>query len=137
MKHSDFADEWFEKEEETIFSEKIEKFPHSVTVKWIKVSENDKAYQVGDSVTISFESMADASLRNQISSLLVDVLDKLCKEVLLQKILVVGLGNEEMISDAIGPKTAAQILVSAHLFELENNVHPGLNNCAVIAPKVM
>ena len=137
MKHSDFADEWFEKEEQTIFSEKIENFPHSVTVKWIKVSENDKAYQVGDYVTISFESMADASLRNQISSLLVDVLDKLCKEVLLQKILVVGLGNEEMISDAIGPKTAAQILVSAHLFELENNVHPGLNNCAVIAPKVM
>lgn len=28
MKHSDFADEWFEKEEETIFSEKIENFPH-------------------------------------------------------------------------------------------------------------
>ena len=74
MKHSDFADEWFEKEEETIFSEKIENFPHSVTVKWIKVSENDKAYQVGDYVTISFESMADASLRNQISSLLVDVI---------------------------------------------------------------
>ena len=137
MKRSDFADEWFEAEEESVFSQKIEKFEHSLTVKWIKVFENDQKYQVGDYVTLSFESMADASQRNQISSLLVEILDKMCKDVLLQKILVVGLGNEDMISDAIGPKTAAQILVSAHLFELEKEVHPGLNNCAAIAPKVM
>lgn len=134
---SDFADEWFNEDNKEIYKEKIERLDHNVILKWIKVKENEFKYQEGDYVTLSFESMSDAKQRNFISTVLVEILDKLCKDILLQKILVVGLGNEEMISDSIGPKTVSQILVSAHLFELENEVHPGLNNCAAIAPKVM
>ncbi len=113
VKRSDLADEWF------------------------KVFENDMKYQMGDYVTLSFESMEDAKIRSLISTNLVEILDKMCEDIILSKILVVGLGNEDMISDSIGPKTVSEILVSAHLFELEKKVHPGLNNCAAIAPKVM
>lgn len=134
---SDFADEWFNEENNQIYQEKIEHLKNNLILKWIKIKENEYKYQVGDYVTLSFESMSDAKQRSYISSILVEILDKLCKDILLQRILVVGLGNEEMISDSIGPKTVAQILVSAHLFELEKEVHPGLNNCAAIAPKVM
>lgn len=134
---SDFADEWFDKENDQVYSQKIENISKNLTLKWIKVNENELKYHVGDYVTLSFKSMTDAKQRNQISSVLVEILDKICKDILLQKVLVVGLGNEDMISDSIGPKTVSQILVSAHLFELENDIHPGLNNCAAIAPKVM
>lgn len=135
--HSDFADEWFDEKNQHIFKEVIEKPHPSITMKWIKVFENEMKYKCGDYVTLSFDSMEDAKQRNLISGQLVEVLDKMCIDFLLQRILVVGLGNEEMISDAIGPKTVSQIVVSAHLFEYEKNVHPGLNNCAAIAPKVM
>lgn len=137
IKRSDFADEWFEKENDEIFKETIEQLHHGMTLKWIKVFENDEKYQVGDYVTLSFKSMDDAKKRNSISNMVVEVLDKICEEVRLNRILVVGLGNSEMISDAIGPKTVSQILVSAHLFALEDSVHPGLNNCAAISPGVM
>lgn len=134
---SDFADEWFEKKDDQIFQQSIFRPHASLTVKWMKVFENDKEYHKGDYVTLSFENMEDAKTRSLISNQLVEILDKICLDYLLQRILVVGLGNEEMISDAIGPKTISQILVSAHLFEYEENVHPGLNNCAAVAPKVM
>lgn len=134
---SDFADEWFDKENNQFFLQKIEHLENDLVLKWITVNENDMQYHIGDYVTLSFQSMADAKIRNQISVVLVEILDRICKDILLQRVLVVGLGNEEMISDSIGPKTIAQILVSAHLFELENKIHPGLNNCAAIAPKVM
>lgn len=134
---SDFADEWFEKDNSEVFTQTIEQPNNSIMVKWIKIFENDMKYKKGDYVTLSFKSMEEASVRNVISSQLVEILDKMCIDFLLQRILVVGLGNDEMISDAIGPKTISQIVVSAHLFEYEKKVHPGLNNCAAIAPKVM
>lgn len=134
---SDFADEWFKEANKEIYSERKECLENDLILKWIKINKNEYDYHEGDYVTLSFETMNDAKQRNYISNILVEILDKLCKDILLQKILVVGLGNEEMISDSIGPKTISQILVSAHLFELENAIHPGLNNCAAIAPKVM
>lgn len=137
INRSDFADEWFNENDDQIYKEKTEYLENNLVLKWIKINENEFEYHVGDYVTLSFESMSDAKQRNYISSVLVEILDKLCKDILLQRILVVGLGNEEMISDSIGPKTVSQILVSAHLFELEKEVHPGLNNCAAISPKVM
>lgn len=137
INRSDFADEWFNQEDTQIYSEEIENISQDILLKWIKVKENDQDYKVGDYVTLSFKSMENAKQRNHISSILVEILDKMCKEILLQKILVVGLGNEEMISDSIGPKTISQIFVSAHFFELNETIHPGINNCAAIAPKVM
>lgn len=136
-KRSDFADEWFEKYDEKVVKQKTERVSEDMTLKWIRIKDNDLKMQRGDYVTLSFERMDDAVKRNQISEKLIEILDKICIDYLLNRILVVGLGNEEMISDSIGPKTIAQILVSAHLFEYEEHVHPGLNNCAAIAPKVM
>ncbi|MGN1343895.1 MAG: GPR endopeptidase [Traorella sp.] len=137
IKRSDFADEWFNQKNPEIYNERIEKISSNVLLKWIKIKENDQDLKVGDYVTLSFVSMDNSKNRNEISSLLVEVLDKMCQDILLSKILVVGLGNEEMISDSIGPKTIRKIFVSAHLYDLNEKIHPGINNCAAIAPKVM
>ena len=137
INRSDFADEWFNDQDLDFYTQKIEEFENGLVQKWITIKENDQNISIGDYITLSFKSMNDAKKRNIISNQVVEILDKLCKDILLDKILVVGLGNEEMVSDSIGPKTADQILVSAHLFELNEEVHPGMKNCASITPKVM
>lgn len=136
---SDFADEGLALVSEKALMKQIVREDEKMKVTWIKVlnEENEFHKSVGDYATLQFDKMDDASLRQAISEQLVEILDEMSKEILVEKVLIVGLGNEEMISDAIGPKTIAQILVSAHLFELEKVVHEGLKNCAAIAPKVM
>lgn len=134
---SDFADEWFNDQDLDFYVQNIDYLENGLIQKWIKIKENDQNITVGEYVTLSFHSMDDAKNRTIISNQLVEILTQLCKDVYLNKVLVVGLGNEEMVSDSIGPKTIHQILVSAHLFELNENIHPGINNCAAIAPKVM
>ena len=137
INRSDFADEWFNDQELDFYVQKIDNFENGLIQKWIKIKENDQNITVGDYVTLSFNAMDDAKNRVIISNQVIEILTQLTKDILLNKILVVGLGNEEMISDSIGPKTINQILVSAHLFELNEEIHPGINNCAAIAPKVM
>lgn len=139
LSRSDFADEWFDEDEEGVLERTILHPSHNVQVKWIRILKEDNRLhrQKGEYISLSFQSMKDAVERKEIAHQLVEILDHLCNDISLDRILVVGLGNEEMISDAIGPKTIQQILVSAHYFELQESIHPGMRNCAAIAPKVM
>ena len=136
---SDFADEGLAQVSENALMKQIYRDDEKMKVTWIKVlNENNEFHKsVGDYVTLQFERMDDALLRQIISEQLVEILKKMTQDIAIEKILIVGLGNEEMISDAIGPKMISQILVSAHFFELEDHVQEGIANCAAIAPKVM
>lgn len=52
--------------------------------------------------------------------------------------LIVGLGNEKVTPDALGPITAEKILVTSHLFALdEQTVEEGYRSVAAITPGVM
>lgn len=135
---SDFADEGLSENDPEFLIKQVLKENDQMKVTWIKVLEEENPFhkKIGDYVTIQFDKMDDALLREKISEQVVDILTLMSEEILFDKILVVGLGNEEMISDAIGPNTIASILVSAHLFELESR-QEGIRNCAAIAPKVM
>ena len=56
----------------------------------------------------------------------------------LDKILVVGLGNRDITSDALGPKVASEIFVTAHLYENKSKQSlKGTREVAVIQPGVM
>lgn len=56
----------------------------------------------------------------------------------LDKILVVGLGNRDITSDALGPKVASEIFVTAHLYENKHKQSlKGTREVAVIQPGVM
>ncbi len=54
-------------------------------------------------------------------------------------VLVVGLGNEAITPDALGPRTAARVLATRHIpDELARSVGlEGLRSCAVITPDVL
>ena len=112
LNRSDFADEWFNEQKLDFYVQKIDELENGLIQKWIKIKENDQNITVGDYVTLSFNAMDDAKNRAIISNQVVEILTQLSKDILLNKILVVGLGNEEMVSDSIGPKTINQIFSS-------------------------
>ena len=109
---SDFADEGLAQVSENALMKQIVRDDEKMKVTWIKVLNEDNEFHksVGDYATLQFDKMDDASLRQAISEQLVEILDEMSKEVVVEKILIVGLGNEDMISDAIGPKTIARVL---------------------------
>lgn len=52
--------------------------------------------------------------------------------------LIVGLGNWNVTPDALGPMTSEKILVTSHLFKLENeSVADGYRSVAAVSPGVM
>ena len=139
---SDLADEIITGSNETHEYSVINKKYKDVNISYITIHKDNNSFnkKKGDYVSIEFQNIEDQKNRDVVKDVLVDNLKIMIQKFSLNdnsKVLVVGLGNEEMVSDSIGPKTINQILVSAHLFELNEKVHPGINNCAAIAPKVM
>lgn len=92
----------------------------------------------GKYISIDFDNMYDENTRKDISSLLVKSLHELYKIKKDDKILIVGLGNEKIIADSLGPVVANKIVVTNHLFHiLPKNESENLNKVCVFTPKVM
>lgn len=77
---------------------------------------------VGDYIGIEFSELHDLNVRKQIIDVCTNYVRELLKQVKnIQKVLIVGLGNKDVIADALGCRTCEQLLVSAHL-NLERKV---------------
>lgn len=135
---TDFADECFVECDINAIFEHHQKSYELGKINWVKVKHQDNPFKkkIGDYITIDYERMDDAYLRSMIGEEIVTVLSALCENRLIRKILVVGLGNKEMVSDAVGVRTAERIMVTSHLFE-QHEESEGMGNCACIIPKVM
>ena len=61
------------------------------------------------------------------------------KEMLPKKglVLVLGLGNPNLTADSLGPKTAAGILATRHLAQIDSDFFRSLRPCAALAPGVL
>lgn len=139
---TDFCDELILKEH---YDEKIScviKQVEDCKVTHVEVKDKDNVLQkeIGNYITIEYEQMHDAYNRQVIIDIVVDeinqLFDKINKQI--KKVLVIGLGNRGVVSDALGPKCADQILVTSHLYEEEKvELLEGTRNVAVISPGVM
>ncbi|MBR6766246.1 MAG: GPR endopeptidase [Clostridia bacterium] len=91
---------------------------------------------------VSFESDAVLS-RNveeyiKISKAISEELKKLVKADKKKAVLVVGLGNENMTPDSIGPLTVKGILVTRHIFEfLPGEADERMNSVCAVSPGVL
>ncbi len=70
------------------------------------------------------------------------VISMLIKKLVPEKegcVLVAGIGNEDIISDAIGPKTASGIIATRHIKKLDNALYSslGLSETVVVQTSVM
>lgn len=103
-----------------------------------ETEEIDKA--VGEYITIELDNLDDGQTREAAVEVTVDCL----KEVILglpsehHKVLVVGLGNQEITADSLGPLVAREVVVTSHLYRLEDaSMTEGTREVAVIVPGVM
>lgn len=85
--------------------------------------------------TLDFDEADDA--KNEISSELCTLLEK--NRIFPSRILVVGLGNEALAPDAVGPYSAALIKPTMHISAADKKMFDGLecSEIAVIKPGVL
>lgn len=108
-----------------------------------EVGEKNLAKKKGSYVTIYTDGIKrqDTKTGEAAAKVLSTELVKLLKKNQVSasaKGLIVGLGNESITPDALGPLTTNKILVTSHLFNLEyDRVEEGYRSVAAIAPGVM
>lgn len=102
--------------------------------------ENTLGKEVGDYVSIQFEHLFDHEEREHVIKVIDEQMHRMLREMKLKpkKILIVGLGNRFITSDALGPGVANEILVTAHYYANEDKeMLKGTRNVAVLQPGVM
>lgn len=139
---TDFADETegCSLDSETFTHEKT--VNGSIICNYIKVlkEENALGKEIGDYVTIQFEQLFDHEEREAIIKAVCEQMHRMLRSMKLKpkKVLIVGLGNRFITSDALGPEVANDILVTAHYYANEDkDMLKGTSNVAVLQPGVM
>lgn len=95
---------------------------------------------IGAYITIEFDHLNDEENREKVREALFDSLKELMGKhrMKIKKVLIVGLGNQDIIADALGPRVAKECVVTAHLYALkQKELIKGTSNVTVIVPGVM
>lgn len=139
---SDLADELIEKIKKEEYQIENRKYKDiNISKVSILKDNNELNKKIGSYVSISFSNLEDQNSRDDIKKTLVDVLSGMIKKIELKdedKILVVGLGNEDFSADALGPMAAKEVIVTSHLFMIDGfDIKEGTKQVSLITPGVM
>lgn len=138
---SDFADEWILNHKDEKNFQHYTMMQNEIMLHFIKILSNQNCLnkEKGTYITIEFENMDDRTQRMNIISSLQFCLHEILEEMNLQpnRILVVGLGNDQVVSDALGPNVVDDIMVTAHLYRMKEFNMKGTRDVACIVPGVM
>ncbi len=91
----------------------------------------------GKYITAEFESIEKITDYSEIKKAIIYALKELIYDV--ENLLVVGLGNNEITADSIGPKTASRLLATRHIAgEFAEKIGLfGLKSVSVLTPNVL
>lgn len=95
--------------------------------------------KTGNYTTITFTDITDKTNRKNIENILVKELKNLLKKTNIKEsdsCLIIGLGNKSSTPDALGPNVLDNILVTRHLFLLNEQVEKGYRMTSKIVPSV-
>lgn len=95
--------------------------------------------KAGNYVTISFSDITDKTNRKNIEDVLVKELKELLKKTNIKEddsALIIGLGNKMSTPDALGPNVLDNILVTRHLFLLNEPLEKGYRLTSKLVPSV-
>lgn len=138
--YTDFADEMIEKEIQSEEYDHIEKSNQNIISNYITIHKQENSLQkpVGEYISVSFQNLYHHEVREDAVDAIVENLETLSANMRLDlhKILVVGLGNRTISSDALGPKVISDIFVTSHLFRNQEEIE-GTRDVAAIQTGVM
>lgn len=111
-----------------------------IVVEDIVLSKNNKLKKKpGKYITISYKDITDINNYNKVLNVFQKELVKVLNYANISKddsCLIIGLGNPNIISDALGSKSLKNIIVTRHLYLL-NDVDKKYRNVSIIEPNVM
>ncbi len=111
-----------------------------ITVEGIILNKNnDLGKKEGKYVTISFKDITDSNSYESVLNIFKKELKKVIDYLNISNdntCLIIGLGNPKIISDALGSKSIQKIIVTRHLYLL-NNVDLKYRNVSILEPNVM
>lgn len=91
----------------------------------------------GDYITIEFNDVTDITNREKVTEIFTKELEALLSKYDKSSILLVGLGNSKSTPDSLGPKALENIIVTRHLFLLNESVQDNILKTSKITPGVM
>ncbi len=109
----------------------------------VENAEGEKALgkPIGQYITLTVKALKerDADEELKAARILANELEKLLPARGRQDVaLVVGLGNEQMTPDALGPRTVEQVMITRHILEaMPNQVDPRVRPVSALAPGVL
>ncbi len=129
-------------EMEGISVDVLEETNHSVTT--VKVL-NDKGSSIigkpiGTYITVEVSNLnkTNEDLKDEVSIELSKILISLMKDFKRDKVLLIGLGNWNISSDALGPKVIERVLVTRHFFiNFNKESDESMANVAAMSPGVL
>lgn len=139
---SDLADELIEKTNKGEYEIENRKYK-DISISKISILKEDNSLNksIGTYVSIAFNNLEEKESRNDIKDVLVESLKNMLTSMKLNnedKILVVGLGNEDFSADALGPMASKEVIVTSHLFTIEDfDIKDGTRQVSLISPGVM
>lgn len=126
--HTDFLDEVIVEDEiNKSYLKKVKTYKKKIQTTYINILDNSNKYNIekGEYVALSFLDINDLSVRTSLEKLLkyniIYYFQKYLKKE-NNKILVIGLGNRNIVSDALGPSVINHIEVNNHLDDNETKV---------------
>ena len=135
---TDFADEIILKNTKE-YTKKVEnyKYVKKTNIQILKDSNTFNKAK-GEYISLDFDNLYDDDIRKEVSTSLIVALSDLYNIQEQDKVLIVGLGNQKIIADSLGPMVADKIIVTNHWFKLyPNDIDKDLNKVCVFTPKVM
>ena len=94
----------------------------------------------GKYVTISFKDITDSTNYHNVLNVLQKEISKMlsyCKVKDNDTCLIIGIGNSKIISDALGSKTIENIIVTRHMYLINNVDNKRYRNVSVLEPNVL
>lgn len=109
------------------------------TVKVNEIGSKKINKKVGKYITVEFVDVTDSNNRKKVLDVFSAELKKLLNDCQIKEddsCLVIGLGNASSTPDSLGPLSINNVLVTNHLFEL-NELSDGFRRVSAINPGVM
>ena len=140
---SDLADEIVTSSKDTSEYSVVNKSYKDVNISYITIHKDKNSFnkKKGDYISIEFNNVEDSKNRDVVKEVLVDNLKQLVNKYSLKsdaKVLIVGLGNESFMADALGPMSAKEVVVTSHIFEFDpDSIKEGTKCVSLLVPGVM